>query len=237
MPAYEAEKTLEKTYSEIPTEIVDHVVLVDDSSNDGTVKVAKRIGVEHIVVHDKNKGYGGNQKSCYKKALELGADIVVMLHPDYQYTPKLIGAMSAMVASGEFDVALGSRILGTGAIKGGMPPYKYIANRFLTLIENLLLGQKLSEYHTGYRAFSRDVLEKLPLENNSDNFIFDNQMLVQAVYFDYQIGEITCPTKYFEDASSINFINSAIYGLGVLGCAIRFRLHKMGLLKYSLLKK
>lgn len=237
MPAYEAEKTLEQTYKEIPHDIVDEVILVDDASSDKTVEVAKRIGVKHIIVHDKNKGYGGNQKSCYKKALELGAHVVVMLHPDYQYTPKLIPSMASLVASGEFDIALGSRILGSGALRGGMPLYKYIANRFLTFVENILLAQKLSEYHTGYRAFSREVLEELPLDNNSDNFIFDNQMLVQSVFFGFRIGEITCPTKYFEDASSINFLSSVRYGLGVLNCALLFRFHKLGIINYSLFKK
>jgi len=228
MPAYNAEKTLEMTYGEIPFEIVDDVVLVDDASRDRTAEVARRLGI-HTVVHTQNLGYGGNQKSCYRAALELGADIVIMVHPDYQYTPKLIPAMASMIAYGEFDAVLASRILGTGALAGGMPLYKYIANRFLTLFENLMLGHKLSEYHTGYRAFSREILERLPLERNSDDFVFDNQMLAQIVWYGYRIGELTCPTKYFEDASSINFRRSVIYGLGVLKTSLRFRLHKWGL--------
>lgn len=228
LPAYNAAKTLEMTYKEIPFEFVDDVVLVDDASRDDTAEVAKRLGIR-TVVHEQNKGYGGNQKTCYKTALELGADIVIMLHPDYQYTPKLITAMAAMIAFGEFDAVLASRILGVGALKGGMPLYKYIANRFLTLFENILLGHKLSEYHTGYRAFSREVLEALPLEKNSDDFVFDNQMLAQIVWFGFNIGELSCPTKYFEEASSINFRRSVIYGLGVLRTSIQFRLEKSGI--------
>jgi glycosyltransferase involved in cell wall biosynthesis len=228
MPAYNAEKTLEKTYHEIPFEIVDEVILVDDASRDRTSEIARKLGI-HTIVHTENLGYGGNQKSCYRAALELGADIVIMVHPDYQYTPKLIPAMASMIAYGEFDAVLASRILGTGARKGGMPLYKYIANRFLTLFENLLLGHKLSEYHTGYRAFSREILERLPLEHNSNDFVFDNQMLAQTVWFGYHIGELTCPTKYFEDASSINFSRSVTYGLGVLKTALQFRLNKWGL--------
>lgn len=230
LPAYNAAKTLEVTYREIPFEFVDDVVLVDDASRDDTAEVARRLGIRTIV-HENNKGYGGNQKTCYRTALDLGADIVVMLHPDYQYTPKLITSMAAMIAYGEFDAVLASRILGIGALKGGMPLYKYIANRFLTLIENLLLGHKLSEYHTGYRAFSREVLEQLPLDANSDDFVFDNQMLAQIVWFGYRIGELSCPTKYFEEASSINFRRSVIYGLGVLKTAVQFRLTKAGLCK------
>lgn len=237
MPAYHAEKTLEQTYREIPFDLVDDVVLVDDASRDNTVSKAKGLGIKHVLVHEKNIGYGGNQKTCYKKALELGADIVVMLHPDYQYTPKLIGAMASMIASGEFDVVLGSRILGVGALKGGMPLYKYISNRFLTLIENLLLGYKLSEYHTGYRAFSREVLEKLPLGENSDDFVFDNEMLAQAIFFGYRIGEITCPTKYFPEASSINFSRSVVYGMGVLSTAVKFRLHRLGMMEFRIFSK
>ena len=237
MPAYHAGNTLEKTYNEIPFNVVDDVVLVDDCSTDNTVERAAKLGVENIVVHESNKGYGGNQKTCYREALKLGADIVVMLHPDYQYTPKLIGAMAFMIASGEFDVVLGSRILGTGALKGGMPLYKYIANRGLTFVENILLGHKLSEYHTGYRAFSREVLEKLPLEANSDDFVFDNQMLAQAIYFNYRIGELTCPTKYFAEASSISFKRSVIYGLGVLLTAFKFRLHKLGLVEFPIFRE
>jgi len=230
LPAYNAAKTLEMTYAEIPFEFVDEVVLVDDASRDDTAQVARRLGIR-TVIHPTNRGYGGNQKTCYKTALDLGADIVVMLHPDYQYTPHLITAMSSMIAYGEFEVALASRILGVGALKGGMPFYKYVANRVLTLVENLLLGHKLSEYHTGYRAFSREVLEKLPLEANSDDFVFDNQMLAQVIWFGYRIGEVSCPTKYFEEASSINFRRSVIYGLGVLRTAVQFRLCKMKLLK------
>src|SRR5512139_3450721 len=215
MPAYNAEKTLKKTYEEIPFEIVDDVVLVDDASRDRTSEIAREMGI-HTIVHTKNLGYGGNQKSCYKAALGLGADIVIMVHPDYQYTPRLIPAMAAMIAYDEFDAVLGSRILGIGALQGGMPRYKYIANRFLTLFENLLLGHKLSEYHTGYRAFSREVLERLPLDSNSNDFLFDNQMLAQLVWFGYRIGKVSCPTKYFPEASSINFRRSFMYGLGVL---------------------
>ena len=225
MPAYNAEKTLEKTYSDIPFEIVDEVILVDDASRDSTPDIARKLGI-HTVVHTENLGYGGNQKSCYRTALGLGADIVIMVHPDYQYTPRLIPAMASMIAYGEFDVVLGSRILGVGALKGGMPLYKYVANRFLTLFENLFLGHKLSEYHTGYRAFSRELLEQLPLEQNSDDFVFDNQMLAQIICFGYRIGELTCPTRYFTDASSINFRRSVKYGLGVLKTSIQFRLHK-----------
>jgi glycosyltransferase involved in cell wall biosynthesis len=228
MPAYNAEKTVRKTYDEIPFEIVDEVVLVDDASRDRTSEIAREMGI-HTIVHTENLGYGGNQKSCYRAALGLGADIVIMVHPDYQYTPRLIPAMASMIAYGEFDAVLGSRILGIGALQGGMPRYKYIANRFLTLFENLLLGHKLSEYHTGYRAFSREILERLPLEANSNDFVFDNQMLAQIIWFGYRIGELTCPTKYFEDASSINFRRSVIYGLGVLKTALQFRLNKWGI--------
>lgn len=234
MPAYHAEKTLVMTYNDIPFDVVDEVVLVDDCSSDNTVEVGKKLGIRHIVVHEKNKGYGGNQKTCYTEALRLGADIVVMVHPDYQYAPKLITAMASMIASGEYDVVLASRVLGTGALKGGMPIYKYISNRFLTLAENLLLGEKISEYHTGYRAFSKKVLETLPLGENSDDFVFDNQMLAQSVWFGFSIGEISCPTKYFEDASSINFKRSVIYGFGVLGTALRFKLQKLGLSRYPI---
>ena len=235
MPAYNAEKTLRMTYSEIPFEIVDDVVLVDDASSDRTSAVARGMGIRTIV-HEKNMGYGGNQKSCYRAALELGADIVIMVHPDYQYTPKLIPAMASMIAYDEFDAVLASRILGTGALQGGMPFYKYLANRFLTLVENLLLGHKLSEYHTGYRAFSREILERLPLEANSDDFVFNNQMLAQIIWFGYRIGELSCPTKYFEDASSINFRRSVVYGLGVLKTAAQFRLQKWGLINCPIFK-
>ncbi len=228
MPAYNAEKTVEMTYNEIPFDIVDDVVLVDDASRDRTPDVARKLGI-NTVVHTENMGYGGNQKTCYKTALGLGADIVIMVHPDYQYTPKLIPAMASMIAYGEFDAVLASRILGIGALKGGMPFYKYVSNRLLTLIENLLVGHKLSEYHTGYRAFSREILEHLPLERNSNDFVFDNQMLAQIIWFGYRIGELTCPTKYFEDASSINFRRSVVYGLGVIRTALQFRLQKLGI--------
>ncbi len=236
LPAYNAAKTLEITYNEIPFEFVDDVILVDDASRDDTADVAKRLGITTIV-HEENKGYGGNQKTCYRAALDLGADIVVMLHPDYQYTPRLITAMASMIAYGEFDAVLASRILGIGALKGGMPLYKYVANRFLTLFENLMLGQKLSEYHTGYRAFSREILEKLPLDANSDDFVFDNQMLAQIVWFGYRIGEVSCPTKYFEEASSINFRRSVVYGMGVLRTSLLFRLNRWGLIASSVFKR
>ena len=228
MPAYNAEKTLESTYRDIPFEVVDDVVLVDDASLDRTPEIARSLGIRTIV-HVENLGYGGNQKSCYRASLELGADIVIMVHPDYQYTPRLIPAMASMIAYGEFDAVLASRILGTGAREGGMPLYKYVANRFLTLFENLLLGHKLSEYHTGYRAFSREILERLPLERNSDDFVFDNQMLAQIIWFGYRIGEVSCPTKYFPEASSINFRRSVVYGLGVLKTALQFRMRRWGL--------
>lgn len=233
MPAYNAEKTLERTLADVPPGVVDGFLLVDDASKDGTVVRAATLGLPYLV-HPQNRGYGGNQKTCYAEALRRGADIVIMLHPDYQYSPKLIGAMAWLVASGEFDVVLGSRILGTGAIKGGMPRYKYIANRFLTAVENILLGSKLSEFHTGYRAFSRRVLETLPLEENSDDFVFDNQMLAQALYFDFKIGEISCPTRYFAESSSINLRRSIRYGLGVLQTAVQFRLQRWGLFRTSI---
>lgn len=237
LPAYKAAKTLEITYNEIPMDVVDDVVLVDDNSSDDTVEVAKKLGITHVIKHENNLGYGGNQKTCYETALKLGADIVVMVHPDYQYTPKLIPAMASMVASGEFDAVLASRILGTGALKGGMPRYKYIANRFLTLFENILLGEKLSEYHTGYRAFSRELLKTLPLRENSDDFVFDNQMLAQTAFFNFRMGEISCPTKYFTDASSISFFRSCVYGIGVLKTAVKFRLHKLGIISDSIYKQ
>jgi glycosyltransferase involved in cell wall biosynthesis len=236
LPAYNAAKTLEITYQEIDFTIVDEVILVDDKSKDGTIQEAQRLGIKHIISHEKNKGYGGNQKSCYNKALELGADIVIMLHPDYQYTPKLIPSMSHLIANDLYHVVLGSRILGKGAMVGGMPWYKYVANRLLTLFQNILMNAKLSEYHTGYRAFSREVLEKVNYSANSDNFIFDNQMIAQIWYAGFEIAEITCPTKYFEDASSINIKNSSIYGLGVLKTSLQFRLQKWGLGKNEIFK-
>jgi glycosyltransferase involved in cell wall biosynthesis len=231
LPAYNAAKTLEMTYREIPFDLVDEVVLVDDHSRDDTSDVARALGIRHVIRHDQNRGYGGNQKTCYRTALELGADIVVMLHPDYQYTPQLIPSMSWLIANDVYQVVLGSRILGKGARRGGMPLYKYIANRGLTFIQNLLVGQKLSEYHTGYRAFSRTVLESIDIEANSDDFVFDNQMLSQIIMKDFEIAEVTCPTKYFDDASSINFRRSTIYGFGVLWTSVQHRLHKMGLVK------
>lgn len=221
LPAFNAEKTLEQTYHEIPFEIVDEVILVDDSSLDNTIEIAKKLNISHIIQHDKNRGYGGNQKTCYKKALELKADIVVMLHPDYQYTPKLITAMCSMIANGVYPVVFASRILGKGALKGGMPIYKYIANRILTLIQNILINQKLSEYHTGFRAYSIEVLQKVNFNNFSEDFIFDNQMAVQIFKNSFEIGEISCPTKYFPEASSINFKRSVIYGLGVLKISLK----------------
>ncbi len=233
MPAYNAEKTLRQTYAEIPHDIVDEIVLVDDASQDHTVKVSQELGIK-TVVHPQNRGYGGNQKTCYRTALELGADIVIMLHPDYQYTPILITAMSSLLAEGLFDCVLGSRILGVGALQGGMPIYKYISNRFLTAFQNLVMGYKLSEYHTGYRGYTRQVLEALPLEENSDNFIFDNQVLSQIIFSGYTIGEITCPTRYMDDSSSIKFKNSTVYGLGVLKTSILFRLHRWGLVQSPL---
>ena len=226
LPAYNAAKTIEITFNEIDFDIVDDVILVDDRSKDDTVEVGKKLGIKHIVVHEQNKGYGGNQKSCYNKALEIGADIIIMLHPDYQYTPKLIPAMASLLGSGLYHVVLGSRILGKGALKGGMPMIKYISNRGLTLIQNILMNAKLSEYHTGYRAFTREVLESVNYNANSDNFVFDNQMLAQIWYAGFEIAEITCPTKYFDDASSINLKNSTIYGMGVLKTSIQFRLQK-----------
>jgi glycosyltransferase involved in cell wall biosynthesis len=227
MPAYNAALTLENTYKEIPHDVVDEVLLVDDASHDETVRVAQGLGIR-CVVHPENRGYGANQKTCYAHALELDAQIVVMLHPDYQYPPSLVTAMAAMVSSGQYDVVLGSRILGGRAMRGGMPVYKYIANRILTLVENWLTGAKLSEYHTGYRAFRRQVLERLPLSENSDDFVFDNQMLVQALAWDYRIGEISCAASYFPEASSINFRRSLVYGLGVLSAAVRYWLFRWG---------
>lgn len=232
MPAYNASRTLADTYLEIPRDIVDEVVLVDDASMDNTAEVALQLGIDHVIRHEHNLGYGGNQKTCYRKALGLGADIVIMVHPDYQYTPKLIPSMAHLIANGLYHVVLGSRILGKGALKGGMPRYKYVANRFLTFVQNLLLGQKLSEYHTGYRAFSREVLNDIHFDRNSDDFVFDNQMLSQILMAGYEIAEVTCPTKYFEEGSSINFRRSVVYGLGVLQTSWRHFLHKRGIRKY-----
>jgi len=236
MPAYNAGKTLAQTVSEIDREVADDVIVVDDASHDDTAQVARQLGLD-CLVHPRNRGYGGNQKTCYAAALARGADIVVMIHPDYQYSPKLLPAMAGMVASGHFDCVLGSRILGVGALKGGMPLWKYVANRTLTAAENLLLGYKLVEYHTGYRAFSRRLLETLPLEENSDDFVFDNQMLAQSLWFGFDIGEISCPTRYFTEASSINFRRSVKYGFGVLGTALEYRLARMGLSKPGRLSK
>lgn len=236
MPAYNAVETLRQTYEGLPREIVDDVVLVDDRSTDATVDLARELGLT-VHVHQRNQGYGGNQKSCYRLALERGADIVVMVHPDYQYSPRLVAAMASMIASGHYDLVLGSRILGGGALKGGMPVYKYVANRLLTFAENLLLGAKLSEYHTGLRAYTREVLETLPLDANSDDFVFDNEVLAQTLFFGFAIGEISCPTRYFDEASSINFFRSCVYGLGVLRVAASYRLHKWGLLKSEIFRK
>jgi glycosyltransferase involved in cell wall biosynthesis len=233
LPAYNAEDTLEQTYGEIPLDVVDEVLMVDDYSVDNTVSLAKRLGIK-TYLHDSNYGYGRNQKTCYEEALRHNADIVVMVHPDYQYTPKLITAMASMIAFDVYDVVLGSRIIGGGALKGGMPVYKYIANRFLTAVENLLLGSKLSEFHTGYRAFSRGVLENLPFQANSDNFVFDNEMLAQIIFFGYRIGEVSCPTKYFKEASSINFKDSTIYGWGVLKTSIKFRTQRLGFTNFKI---
>lgn len=236
MPAYNASKTVGQTYEEIPFDIVDEVILVDDASKDDTSEVAKSLGINYIIKHEKNKGYGGNQKTCYNKALEIGADIVVMLHPDYQYTPKLITAIVSIIGQGLYPVVFASRILGKGALKGGMPMYKYIANRFLTLFQNILMGQKLSEYHTGYRAYSKEVLEKIHYSKNSDDFVFDNQMIAQIFFHDFEIGEVTCPTKYFDEASSINFSRSVKYGMGVLGVSCRYFFAKSGIWSWEILK-
>ncbi|HEX4935722.1 MAG TPA: glycosyltransferase family 2 protein [Candidatus Polarisedimenticolaceae bacterium] len=233
LPAYNAELTLERTVAEIPRDLVDDVILVDDFSRDGTVELARRLGIR-VERHERNLGYGANQKTCYRAALSRGADIVVMVHPDYQYSPKLIAAMASMIASGEFDVVLGSRILGIGALAGGMPFYKYVSNRFLTAFQNLFVGHKLSEYHTGYRAWSREVLTTLPLLRNSDDFLFDNQMLAQAIFRGFRIGEISCPTRYFPEASSINFRRSSVYGLGVLATSVKFRLQRLGLKRFPI---
>ncbi len=230
MPAYNAAKTIRQTYEEIPKDVVDEIVLTDDASTDGTVDLARRLPL-HVFRHDRNRGYGGNLKTCFSEALELNADIVVSVHPDYQYTPRLITAMAAMIALGEFDVVLGSRILGGGAIRGGMPLYKYVSNRFLTLIQNFFIGEKVSEYHTGYRAWSRKVLEAIPILENSDDFVFDNQMLVQAFFFGFRVGEISCPCRYNPDSSSINALRSLKYGLGVLVTTAQVVLQRMGLAK------
>ena len=235
LPAYNAALTLEKTYNEIPLDIVDDVILVDDSSSDNTIEVAEKLGIKHIILHEENKGYGGNQKTCYKKALELGADIVVMLHPDYQYTPLLIPAMVSIIGSGLYPVVFGSRILGKSALTGGMPKYKYFSNRFLTFIQNLLLNQKLTEYHTGYRAYSGEVLKKINFDLNSDDFIFDNEMIALIFYNGFEIAEVTCPTKYFEEASSINFRRSLKYGFGVLKVSLLYFLTRTGIYKWKLL--
>ncbi len=228
MPAYNAEKTLQKTYDEIPMNVVDEIILTDDASRDRTVEVAKSLGIKTFV-HNENKGYGGNQKTCYKAALDAGADIAIMLHPDYQYTPKLITPMASMIAEGVFDAVIGSRILGNKAMMGGMPLYKYASNRFLTLTENFIIQQKLSEYHTGYRAFSRKVLETIPMLENSDDFVFDNQMLCQTLYFGFEVGEVSCPALYFDDASSISFSRSVTYGMGVMQTALKYAMAKRGL--------
>ena len=233
LPAYNAELTLEKTYAEIPFDVVDEVILVDDNSNDGTVETAKRLGIKQIIIHEKNSGYGANQKTCYKRALDLNADIVVMLHPDYQYTPHLVLAMVSIIGNDVYSVVFGSRILGKGALRGGMPTYKYIANRLLTLFQNLLMNQKLSEYHTGYRAYAREVLEKIPFDKNSDDFIFDNEMVAQILYNGFDIAEITCPTRYFKEASSINFQRSVKYGFGVLRVSFLYFLTKAGIYKWD----
>ncbi|MDR2361295.1 MAG: glycosyltransferase family 2 protein [Prevotellaceae bacterium] len=234
LPAYNAESTLEKTYHEIPLDMVDDVILVDDKSHDNTVQVARHLGIKYVIQHEQNRGYGGNQKTCYNKALELNADIVVMLHPDYQYTPMLLPAMCYVIANDVYPVALGSRILGRGALHGGMPLYKYVANRLLTWTQNILMRQKLSEYHTGYRAFSRSALQTVNYAVNSDDFVFDNQMLAQLFFKGFEIGEITCPTKYFKEASSINIRRSVKYGFGVLGVAIAYRLQKWRLAKFKI---
>ena len=237
MPAYNASKTLQQTYDEIPFDIVDDVILVDDHSTDDTSEVAKKVGIKHVITHQENLGYGGNQKSCYNKALNIGADIVIMVHPDYQYTPKLIHSMVYMIANDLYPVVLASRILGKGALKGGMPIYKYIANRILTLSQNILMNQKLSEYHTGYRAFSKEVLESINYNINSNDFVFDNQMLAQIFYKGFEIAEVTCPTKYFDEASSINFKTSSIYGIGVLLTSVKYFLAKLGLVKPKIFYK
>ncbi len=237
LPAFNAERTLVQTYNEIPFDVVDNVVLVDDRSSDKTIELARDMGIRHIIRHSENKGYGGNQKTCYDKAIELNSDIIVMLHPDYQYTPKLIHSMCYLIANGVYEVVLGSRILGRGALKGGMPVYKYIANRLLTLVQNTLMNQKLSEYHTGFRAFSKKVLQSVNYKDNSDDFIFDNQMLAQIFHAGFEIAEITCPTKYFREASSINMSGSINYGFGVLKVSIIYFLQKTGIFKFKIFSK
>ena len=234
LPAYNAAATLEETYREIPLDIVDELVLVDDSSRDHTAELAQSLGIHHVIRHERNKGYGGNQKTCYTTALAASADIVIMLHPDYQYTPKLIPAMAHIIAAGVYPVVLGSRILGNGARRGGMPLYKYISNRILTLVQNILIGQKLSEYHTGYRAFSREVLESIDFMGNDNDFVFDNEMLSQIVYAGFEIAEITCPTKYFEEASSINFRRSVVYGIGVLRVSVKHCAQRLGIMRFAM---
>ena len=234
LPAYNAENTLEQTYAEIPLDIVDNVILVDDASSDATIAVAKRIGISMVIGHQENRGYGGNQKTCYDAALSKGADIVIMLHPDYQYTPKLIPALASMIAGGLYNVVFGSRILSRGALRGGMPRYKYFSNRMLTLTQNFFMRQKLSEYHTGYRAFSREVLERINYRANSDDFVFDNEMIAQIFYAGYDIAEVTCPTKYFKDASSINLRRGIVYGLGVLRVTCQYVLQKRKIARFAL---
>lgn len=237
LPAYNASKTLIQTFNEIPFDIVDIVILTDDCSEDNTTEIAKKLGIKHIICHKKNLGYGANQKTCYNKALELGADIIIMLHPDYQYTPKLVHSMSYLIANKLYHVVLGSRILGKGAIRGKMPFQRYFFNRILTFIQNILMNQKLSEYHTGYRGYSREVLEKIDFNSNSDDFVFDNQILAQALYFGYNVAEISCPTKYFKEASSINMRRSIIYGLGVLMTSIKYTIDKIGLYHFSMFRE
>ena len=236
MPAYNAEKTLIQTYNDIPKDIVDEIILTDDASKDNTVEIAKKLGL-HTIIHESNKGYGANQKTCYNEALKLNPDIIIMLHPDYQYSPKLIYSMASLIAIGEYDVVLASRVLGRGALKGGMPIYKYIANRLLTFFQNLVLGYKLTEYHTGYRAYSSEVLKKIPYKKNSDDFIFDNEILIQIIYRGFSIAEISCPTKYFPEASSINFRRSVKYGLGIIFNCFKYILHKMKIKKFNLLSE
>ena len=234
LPAYNAEKTLRKTYDEIPRDIVDFIILTDDKSSDNTLEVARLLPINHIISHERNLGYGANQKTCYDKALSLGADIIIMLHPDYQYPPRLIPSMCSLIADGMFNVVLGSRILGKGALKGGMPVYKYISNRILTFIQNILLNQKLSEYHTGYRAYSKEVFEKISYKSNSDGYVFDNEFLAQIIFFGYSIGEISCPTEYSQDSSSIGFFKSIVYGIGVINVSFLFFLKKSGLIHSKL---